>query len=121
MKKIFIILLLTTLSLNSKAQEEPKFVYCEIVGTSQLFSTKVTIVIDYGQRMKWFEDNRAKDASGNKIVFNSMIDALNYMGKDGWEFAQAYAITMGQQNVYHYLMKKPFIELNKEQQSEFLK
>lgn len=40
------------------------------------------------------------------MKFNSMIDALNYMGTQGWEFVQAYAITMGNTNVYHFLMKR---------------
>ncbi len=35
-----------------------------------------------------------------------MVDALNYMGKQGWEFMQAYIVTVQNQNVYHYLLKK---------------
>ncbi len=36
-----------------------------------------------------------------------MIDALNFMTKDGWEFVQAYAFSVGQSgNVYHYLLKR---------------
>jgi len=35
-----------------------------------------------------------------------MIDALNFMSKNEYEFVQAYALTVGNQNVYHYLMKK---------------
>lgn len=38
--------------------------------------------------------------------FNSMVDGMNYMGKDGWEFVQAYVVTLGNQNVYHWLLKK---------------
>lgn len=38
--------------------------------------------------------------------FNSMIDGMNYMGDRGWEFVQAYVITHGNQNVYHYVLKK---------------
>jgi hypothetical protein len=35
-----------------------------------------------------------------------MIDALNYMGKNGWEFVQAYVVTTQNQNVYRWLLKK---------------
>ncbi len=35
-----------------------------------------------------------------------MIDALNYMGEQGWEFVQAYIVTIDQQNVYHWMLKK---------------
>jgi hypothetical protein len=103
------------------AQEVPKFVYCEIVGTEKLLSTKVTITVDFGQRMKLFADNRMKDEAGKPLVFNSMIDALNFMGKQGWEFAQAYTITIASQNVYHFLMKKPFEELDEESKQEYLR
>lgn len=41
------------------------------------------------------------DETGKNIVFNSMVDAMNFMGKLGWEFEQAYVVTMGGQNVYH--------------------
>ncbi len=35
-----------------------------------------------------------------------MVDAMNYMGKRGWEFEQAYVVTIGNQNVYHWLLSK---------------
>jgi hypothetical protein len=37
-----------------------------------------------------------------------MVDALNYMGEKGWEFVQAYVVTISNQNVYHWLLKKKF-------------
>jgi len=81
-----------------------KYVYCEILGTGSLFSTKVKIDIDYGQEVGfWNQDRRLKDENGKSVKFNSMVDALNYMGTLGWEFVQAYVVTMpsmgGQQNV----------------------
>ena len=38
--------------------------------------------------------------------FNSMVDAMNYMGKRNWEFEQAYVVTTSNQNVYHWLLSK---------------
>lgn len=102
-------------------QTNPKFVYCEIVGTEKFLSTKVTIQVDFWQKMKFLADNRMKDEAGKPLVFNSMIDALNFMGKQGWEFAQAYTITISNQNVYYFLMKKPFDELDDVVKTEFLK
>ncbi len=82
--------------------------YIQIVGTSKLMSTKVTIEIDFGQRNKLFNfnDTSVKDENGKPLELNSMIDALNFMSKNGYEFVQAYAFNVGGQNVYHYLMKK---------------
>jgi hypothetical protein len=84
-----------------------KFVYCELVGTQKLLSTKVTVSVDYGEERSFFQDTRMRDEQSGKVqAFNSMVDALNYMGNNGWEFVQAYIVTMGQQNVYHWMLKR---------------
>lgn len=82
--------------------------YIEIVGTSKLMSTKLTIEIDFGQRDKAFnfKDKVFMDAEGKNVEFNSMIDALNYFTDYGYEYLDAYAVTVGNQNVYHYLLRK---------------
>jgi hypothetical protein len=82
--------------------------YIQIVGTSKLMSNKVTIEIDFGQENKYWsaKDTQVKDKNGKLVVFNSMIDALNFLSKNGYEFVDAYAITIGSQNVYHYMLKK---------------
>lgn len=102
-------LLLTTISTFAQSENSPesKFIYCEMVGTRKFLSTKVTIVLDFGESRNIWKDNRLKDElTGKAQSFNSMVDALNYMGENGWEFAQAYVVTIGQQNVYHWLLKK---------------
>jgi hypothetical protein len=83
--------------------------FVQIVGTSKLFSNKVTIEIDFGQENKFFssdKDTRVKDANGKNMVFNSMVDALNFMSANGYEFVQAYAFAKDNQSVYHYLLRK---------------
>jgi hypothetical protein len=112
MKKI--VLLIAFGMIMSFASAQVKFVYCEIVGTGNLLGTKVTIVIDYGESVKFLEDKRVKDDQGKVQKFNSMIDALNYMGYQGWEFVQAYVVTHNSNtNVYHYLLKSELKEENK--------
>jgi hypothetical protein len=82
--------------------------YVQIVGTSKLLSSKLNIEIDFGQEDKLFKDKdtRVKSAEGKNLDFNSMIDALNFMSKNGYEFVNAYVITISNQNVYHYLLRK---------------
>ncbi|GAB2632677.1 hypothetical protein [Belliella aquatica] len=82
--------------------------YIQIVGTSKLLSNKVTIQIDFGQENKYWsnKDTQVKDESGKLLVFNSMIDSLNFLSENGYEFVNAYAITLGNQNVYHYILKR---------------
>ena len=72
--------------------------------------------------MSGWVDNRLKDPkTGKAMVFNSMVDALNYMGKDGWEFAQAYSAAISNQNVYNYLMKKAYSDLDDDEKTEYSK
>ncbi len=82
--------------------------YIQIVGTSKVMSNKVTIEIDFGQENKYWsaKDTQVKDENGKLVVFNSMIDALNFLSKNGYEFVDAYIITISNQNVYHYMLKK---------------
>lgn len=104
MKKLLfaIALLFATLSMNAE-----NFIYCELVGTAKFMSNKVRVQVDYGQESSfWKGISYMKDENGKKIEFNSMVDAMNYFGKQGWEFVQAYTVTMNNQNVYHWLMKK---------------
>jgi hypothetical protein len=82
--------------------------YIQIVGTSKMMSTKITIALHFGQQDKLWsnKDTQLKDENGAVLVFNSMIDALNYLSNHGYEFEAAYAITISNQNIYHYLLKK---------------
>ena len=80
--------------------------YCMILATEKFMSNKLTITIDYGQERKYFTDYRYKDSEGKVKTFNSVIDVLNYQNSQGWEFVNAYVITVASQNVYHYVMKR---------------
>lgn len=81
--------------------------YIQIVGTSNFIGTKVTIGVDYGQEQKVFKNNsKLIDENGKPVRLNSMVDALNFFVKYGYEFKTAYAITVGNSNVYHFLLSK---------------
>ncbi len=38
--------------------------------------------------------------------FASMIEAMDYMDKMGWEFVQAYVVSSGSQSVNHWILRK---------------
>ena len=82
--------------------------YVQIVGTAKAFSTKLTIDIDFGQKNKiWSsDDTKLLDESGTPVVLNSMIDALNFMSNNNYQFITAYTLTIGSSNVYHFILKK---------------
>jgi hypothetical protein len=46
----------------------------------------------------------------NLKKFNSVIDALNYMGKDGWIFVNASPVNAGTTQVFHYGFKETFLK-----------
>lgn len=115
MKKVTLIALLTCASLLGFSQEkatelskkEAKEEYCMILASTKLLSTKVNIAVDFGQEWSFWKDKRSlKDANGKKLEFDSVIDALNYMSSQGWEFVNAYSLTTSGQNVLHYVMKR---------------
>lgn len=106
MKKLLLLLLFAVLSVCAFSQEK-NYIYCELLGTGKFMSKKVNVQVDFGQATSfWKSIDYLKDEKGKAISFNSMVDAMNYMGKEGWEFVQAYVVTTNNQNVYHWLLKK---------------
>jgi hypothetical protein len=121
MKKVFVIIVAMLLSgvaysqtVNGVALKDLNVDYVMIVGQGKVFSNKVSIEIDFGQETsvwKGGKEMKLLDENGKKVELNSMIDALNFMSAVGYEFINAYAITVdnglsGKQNVYHYILKK---------------
>jgi hypothetical protein len=91
------------------AETQKNYVYCELLGIGKFMSNKLTIQVDFGQKTSFWKggsDKILKDENGGAIVFNSMVDAMNYFGAVGWEFVQAYVVTTNNQHVYHWLLKK---------------
>lgn len=112
MKKTFIIVIIAFTSFRSFSQSDTTKVeqYCEVIATPKLFSNKVTIDINYGEEKSFWRDNRLKSDEGKLKKFNSVIDALNYMGKDGWVFVNAFPVNIGTAQIYHYGFKKIFLK-----------
>ena len=107
MKKLFIVIVAIFVAVAASAQEK---VYCELVGVQGLFTKKFNISVDFGQQSKLFSNEALVDEKGRAISFNSMVDAMNYMSKHGWEFEQAYIVTLGSDSTashyYHWVLSK---------------
>ena len=108
MKKLIMIVMAALFSITLHAQNR---VYCEIVEHSIPFSKDTKITIDFGQkREKAIRQQLLVDENGENLVFNSKIDALNYMNKLGWEFLQAYTVVSGSdgdsKSYIHWLLYK---------------
>jgi hypothetical protein len=104
------------IALKSNAQDTEKVEqYCEVVATGRLLSNKVTIDIDYGEERSIWKDNRLKNDDGKVKKFNSIIDAINYLGKNGWKLVNAFPVsTSNGPMIYHYVFKKDFPKVETE-------
>lgn len=104
MKHLICILFATLFSVSAFAQE--KKVYCEIVGDGNFSGSKVKVEIVFGDSVDESIKQQADKVKTAK--FSTMVDALNYMSKQGWELEQTYAISetagMNRGCVYHYVL-----------------
>lgn len=104
MKKIILILLISiqsSLLLFSQEKDsidyKKQYVYCELGGVLIPITNKMEVWIDFGEPLT---------KKTKPVIFNSMIDALNSMAKQGWEFVNAYAYPANSHNVYCYVLRK---------------
>lgn len=81
--------------------------YIQIIGTDRMMSNRVTVRLDFGQLNRvWVRDTVIRDGNGNLVVFNSMIDALNFMSRHGYDFVQALINNSDSSSEYIYILKK---------------
>lgn len=108
MKKVLIYSIILLLALSTKAQSDTTKIeqYCQVIATPRLLSNKVTIDIDFGEQKSYWKDERLKTYDGRLKKFNTIIDALNFMGKEGWTFINAYPVKMANTEIFHFAFKK---------------
>ena len=111
MKKNVLTLILAIVAFTTAQAQEiseansTKYVYCEMIDSG---GANVTISVDYGQEKNHWKGNTLKDEqTGKARVFNTTVDALNYLGEDGWELVNVY-ITSNPHNLTtnHWIFKK---------------
>lgn len=113
MKKLVLALMLGLFSLVGNTQvlvdgvniNEMDIKYVELVGRAKLNPTKIKVILDYGQPFT-FASQAIRGAQGEKAAFNSMIDALNFMEANGWEFVSNYVVMSGTEITTRYILKK---------------
>jgi hypothetical protein len=109
MKKLLTVCIILH-SLCSSAQTDTSKIeqYCQVIATPRILSNKVTIDIDFGEEKTYWGDERLRSFEGKVKKFNTIIDALNYMGKNGWVFINAYPVHMANTEIFHFAFKKQF-------------
>ncbi|MFT3679038.1 MAG: hypothetical protein QM791_02120 [Ferruginibacter sp.] len=100
-------LLLTTICLAQDTSRIEQ--YCQVTIFDKMLSNKVTMDIDYGEERSLWKDYRLIDENGKLMNFNSVVDAVNYIGKLGWKLVNAFPVTeKGDTKEYFYFFKKKF-------------
>ncbi len=126
-KFLLLLLIVSSLPTMIMAQEnkEDMYVYCQLVGRGKLYSTKYQIRLDMGQNTKYFFTKNLSllNDNGEFIKLKSMIDALNFMTTQGWEFTTAYSsfVDASQSPEIFYLLRKKTSELTSDEKAELNK
>jgi hypothetical protein len=107
-KLLFIALQLSGFVLFAQTDTTRIEQYCQVIATPRFLSNKVTIDIDFGEEKPYWTDTRLKSYDGRLKKFNTIIDAMNFMGKEGWVFINAYPVTTDKTTIYHFAFKKEF-------------
>ncbi len=107
MKKVLLFALLAVFSLvvnaqNYKNDGKPYAFYCQLVGFKNLAAQLRLKVL--WNNMK--DENNLRDENGKKIEFTTMVDAMNYMSKRGWDYVECVTYKEGSNNVVHYIFRK---------------
>ncbi len=109
---LFIFLLLPFWGIAQVRNDSTKTVFAQIVGINKNIlgiGNKISVEVDFGlEKNFWGRDGRDElvDDDGKEIKFNSMVDAMNFMGRLGWRYEDSYVITIANQNVIHWLLSK---------------
>lgn len=91
---------------NAQNNEGKRPVYCDMMAYNFWGIGKVRIMLDMGDRKRGQEFETIMDPDGKQKKFNTMMEALNYMGERGWRVVQTYFITEMKSSVIHYLLEK---------------
>ena len=82
-------------------------VYCDLVSRKKFLSTEQSIMINYGDRDSLWIDEKIYTLMSNDLKkYNSIIDALNYMGNEGWKTINTYSTSHNSYTIEHYILKK---------------
>ena len=66
-----------------------------MIAQERFLSNKVTIFIDYGQSINGGSRNRMEvidPSNGDRIRFNSVMHAVNYLIANGWTYVEAMVL-----------------------------
>ena len=86
-------------------------IFCDLMSSKKFLGTEEMLTINYGDRDSlWLDKSMYNKISKQIKKYNSIIDALNYMGSEGWETLRSYSTSHNSYTVEHYVLKKEVIK-----------
>ncbi|TFF34304.1 hypothetical protein [Mucilaginibacter psychrotolerans] len=86
---------------TSKATEQ----YASILPRNKFMSSRITLLVE-GMPEASTYDKELLDDRRQPMVFDNVVDALNYMARQGWLYVNTYADDHG----IHYLLRRPIVK-----------
>ena len=82
-------------------------IFCDLVSTRKFLGTDEIITVNYGTRDSiWNNEKMFSIMPSDLKKYNSVIDALNYMGSEGWTEISSHSSSQNSYIVKHYILKK---------------
>lgn len=113
MKKFILLILMLALPFAGHAQRangKPYRCFIQLLQFGEVNSHDMNVIVDYGQHRKLFSTKRNQklvDEDGKELDFGSMVDALNFFGRLGWEFEAVYTDDYGKEKTKNrFLLSK---------------
>lgn len=99
-------------SIDGVALEEIESTYIQLTGRGRLFSNTIRVEVDFGQDRSRgrVNDSQIIDQNGNVVLFNSMVDALNFFDRLGYEYVDSEHIS--EDSPIQYLLRKKREEMD---------
>ena len=99
---------ISTQDIQSIVYENKKIeVFCDLVSRKKFLGREESIIINYGNRDSlWIDEKIYTLMSQDLKKYNSIVDALNYMGNEGWQTINSYSRSENSYIIEHYLLKK---------------
>ncbi len=86
-------------------------VFCDLISKKKFLGTEEIIMINYGNRDGLWIDKKIYTLMSKDIKkYNSILDALNYMGNEGWKTINTYSSSQDSYTIEHYVLKKEIIK-----------
>lgn len=110
---IFTLSLLTSCIISAHSQNingillnNIKAEYIDMICRPSIYDDYTYIRLDYGQKYNMKEEWVLKDKHGEKMKFNTKVDALNFMSKYGYYLTEVYTHDEDDNDVHYILRKK---------------